>query len=157
MTQRQAQEQPCPFCAIARGEDRSVEIVCETDNWVAFFPLEPATPGHTLVIPRVHVPDLWAAPSALAAELMTGVLRVGDAVNAALKPEGMNLITSAGSAAEQTVFHLHLHVVPRWARDGFGCIWPIEGRRYENDELENVADLIRAECERGRYKRELPH
>lgn len=146
MTSAPGESEPCAFCAIARGEDRTVEIVCEDESWLAFFPLEPATPGHTLVIPRTHVPDVWAAPAPLVAELMTGVLRVGEAINAAIHPEGMNLITSAGKAAEQTVFHLHLHVVPRWTRDGFGRIWPIEGLKYESSDLENVAELIRAEC-----------
>lgn len=137
----------CDFCAIARGEDPSVEVVCEGDSWIAFFPLEPATPGHTLVIPKAHVSNLWAAPIQLVGELMTGVSRVGQAIESAINPEGMNLITSAGKAAEQSVFHLHLHVVPRWARDGFGRIWPIEDRKFENADLENVADLIRSECE----------
>jgi histidine triad (HIT) family protein len=150
MTSPAADSGSCPFCAIVRGEDRSVEIVCEDKSWIAFFPLEPATPGHTLVIPRTHVSDLWAARPPLVAELMSGVLRVGEAINSAIKPEGMNLITSAGKAAEQTVFHLHLHVVPRWTQDRFGRIWPIEGRKYEDAALENVAELIRAECQRDR-------
>ena len=94
----------CDFCAIARGDDRSVELVCEDTNWVAFFPLDPATPGHTLVIPRLHVEHLWRADPALASELMQAVVRVGRAIEFALQPEGMNLITSAGSAAEQTIF-----------------------------------------------------
>jgi histidine triad (HIT) family protein len=135
----------CDFCAVARGEDRSVEILCEEQDWLAFFPLNPATPGHTLVIPRRHVPDLWALPEELQPALMAGVIRVGNAIARALQPEGMNLITSAGEAAEQSVFHLHLHVVPRWHRDGFGRIWPL-GDRYEDAEMGDVADRIRAEC-----------
>jgi histidine triad (HIT) family protein len=135
----------CEFCAIARGEDRSVEIVCEGETWVAFFPLNPATPGHTLVIPRGHVSDLWKVEPPLDAELMAAVIRVGRAIETALTPEGMNLITSAGETAEQTVFHLHLHVVPRWRRDGFGRIWPIEGK-FEDADLEGVAERIRDAC-----------
>jgi histidine triad (HIT) family protein len=135
----------CPFCAIARGEDRSVEMVCEAGSWVAFFPVDPATPGHTLVIPRLHVPNLWELPSSLAAEMMDGVIKVGRAINAALAPEGMNMITSAGKAAEQTILHLHLHLVPRWARDGFGPIWPRE-ERYEDASLEGIAERIREAC-----------
>jgi histidine triad (HIT) family protein len=81
---------------------------------------------------------------------MSGVIQVGAAIHSAIKPEGMNLITSAGKAAEQTVFHLHLHVVPRWTQDRFGPIWPIEGMKYEDAALENVAELIRAECQRER-------
>src|SRR5688572_23231261 len=130
MTSEDTDAKSCEFCVIARGEDPDVEIVCEDVAWVAFFPLAPATPGHTLVIPRMHVTDVWTAPVPLVAELMGGVARVGKAIAAAINPEGMNLIASAGRAAEQTVFHLHLHVVPRWVRDGFGRIWPIEGRIY---------------------------
>lgn len=137
--------QHCDFCAIARGQDDSVEIVCQADEWVAFFPLDPATPGHTLVIPRTHVADLWQVEPSLAAELIDAVIRVGRAIDSSLKPEGMNLITSAGVAAEQTVFHLHLHVVPRWRRDGFGAIWP-PPKKYTDTQLENVADRIRAAC-----------
>jgi histidine triad (HIT) family protein len=76
---------------------------------------------------------------------MAAVIRVGRAINDALKPGGMNLITSAGRVAEQTVFHLHLHVVPRWQDDGFEQIWPSQ-HRYKNAELEDVADRIREAC-----------
>lgn len=134
----------CEFCRIAKGAE-SVELVCEGSEWLAFFPLNPATPGHTLIIPRVHVADLWQVDPVLGGELMAAVIRVGRAIDAALAPEGMNLITSAGTAAEQTVFHLHLHIVPRWNKDGFGRIWPIEGR-YEDMSLEGVADRIRRAC-----------
>jgi histidine triad (HIT) family protein len=141
-----ASEEACAFCAIAGGDDLSVEVVCEGESWVAFFPLVPATPGHTLIIPRVHVPDLWELDAHLGSALMDAMLHVGHALQAALKPEGMNLITSAGAVAEQTVFHLHLHVVPRWRRDGFGQIWPLKDRRFEDAQLENVADRIRSAC-----------
>jgi histidine triad (HIT) family protein len=136
----------CAFCAIGRGDDAAAEIVCTGALWVAFFPLEPATPGHTLIIPRDHVLDLWAAEPELAAELMCAAVAVGTAIQRVVRPEGMNLITSAGSAAEQTVFHLHLHVIPRWGRDGFGEIWP-RGPRYEDEALlEGIADRIRSAC-----------
>jgi histidine triad (HIT) family protein len=138
-------EEGCDFCAIVRSEDPDAEIVCEDANWVAFFPLNPATPGHTLVIPRTHVADLWDLEPPLSADLMTAIIRVGHAVQAALRPEGMNLITSAGKTAEQTVFHLHFHIVPRWSGDGFGRIWPLD-HKYENADLENVADRIREAC-----------
>jgi histidine triad (HIT) family protein len=135
----------CDFCSIARGEDDSIDVVCAGASWIAFFPLNPATPGHTLVIPRAHVTDLWQVEPTLGDELMAAVIKVGRAIKSALKPEGMNLITSAGEAAEQTVFHLHMHVVPRWRQDGFGRIWPKE-ERYENSELGDAANRIRQAC-----------
>jgi histidine triad (HIT) family protein len=133
----------CDFCAIARGEDRSVQIICEGDDWIAFLPLKPATKGHTLVIPRRHVADVWELDERLGSDLMAALIRVGRAVEAAVRPEGMNLISSKGSAAEQTVFHLHLHVLPRWKRDGFDRIWPTESP-YEDNDLQAVAERIRA-------------
>ena len=141
----ETREQDCAFCAIAQGRDQTTEVVCEGRDWVAFFPLNPATPGHTLVIPRRHVADLWQVDPPLGAELMAAVIRVGRAIDEALKPEGMNLISSAGKTAEQTVFHLHLHVVPRWRRDGFGKIWPAEGT-YDDANLAGYADRIRDAC-----------
>jgi histidine triad (HIT) family protein len=145
MTTSSLYQPDCDFCRIGRGEDTSVEIICEGESWLAFFPLNPATPGHTLVIPRVHVPDLWHLEGVEGSDLMAAVIKVGRAIDSALAPEGMNLITSAGATAEQTVFHLHLHIVPRWRMDGFGQIWPTD-RRYENAKLENAADRIRIAC-----------
>lgn len=138
----------CDFCAIARGDDRSVEVVCEGESWIAFFPLNPATKGHTLVIPRHHTSDIWALEAPLSSELMKAVIRVGRAVQAAVHPEGMNLISSAGRAAEQTVFHLHLHVLPRWNKDGFDDIWPKDSPLEVND-LAGVAQAIRDACREG--------
>jgi histidine triad (HIT) family protein len=132
----------CEFCAIARGENRFTEVICESDDWVAFFPLNPATPGHTLVIPRFHVTDLWAMESHLGAKLMTALIEVGRAIHYSLAPEGMNLITSAGSVAEQSVFHLHFHILPRWQTDGFGRIWP-PVKETDDIDLEDIAGHIR--------------
>jgi histidine triad (HIT) family protein len=132
----------CEFCAIIRGES-DAEVLFEAESWIAFFPLNPATPGHTLVIPKEHVADLWQASPSLADDLMGAVLKVGHAIRDGLQPDGLNLITSAGKTAEQTVFHLHLHVVPRWRHDNFGSIWPT-GERFEDENLGDVADRIRA-------------
>ena len=116
-------QRDCEFCQIVRGEKRA-HIVADASDTLAFFPLKPACLGHTIVIPKTHVRDLWAAGSLLDTGLMQAVIRVGHAINTALRPDGLNLISSAGEAASQTVFHLHLHVVPRWAGDHFGSIWP---------------------------------
>jgi histidine triad (HIT) family protein len=143
-------ERTCPFCSIARGDDADVEVVCRGEGWVAFFPLEPATPGHTLIIPNTHVSDLWEADRRIAEDVMDAVWRVGRAIRESLRPDGLNLITSAGRVAEQTVFHLHLHVVPRWAQDNFGPIWPIAGITYSDDRLQDVSNRIRAACGPGK-------
>jgi diadenosine tetraphosphate (Ap4A) HIT family hydrolase len=138
-------EADCPFCAIGRGESASVTVVCESSSWIAFFPDHPATPGHTLVIPRRHVADLWDVDPPLSQELMDAVIRVGRAIESSVHPDGLNLISSAGEPAEQTVFHLHLHIVPRWKADGFGRIWPAK-HDYAPAAISEVAERIRAAC-----------
>ena len=136
----------CPFCAIANGKEHPPARICEDEHWVAFFPLDPATPGHTLVIPRRHVPDLWQLDDALGRHLMAAAVKVGKAVQTAIDPQGMNLITSAGEAAEQTVFHLHLHLVPRWHDDGFGDLWPPK-QPLSDALLADAAARVRAACQ----------
>lgn len=117
-------QQSCPFCRIIRGEDAGPEILWRDPEWIAFFPDTPATLGHTLVVPTRHISDYWEADATLVSLMAQACLRVGRALQVALAPSGMNLITSRGAVAEQTVPHLHLHVVPRWEDDPIGPIWP---------------------------------
>lgn len=131
----------CEFCKIVRGEE-DARVVYSTAGILAFFPLEPAALGHTLVIPKIHVPDIWAVTDDTCSQLSRAVLRVARAIRSALRPDGMNIINSAGSAATQTIFHLHVHLVPRWANDGFGDLWPPAEARADHVE-DRVADLIR--------------
>lgn len=138
-------EKDCPFCAIIRGEDDSARILCEGDGWVSFFPLQPAAPGHSLVVPRRHVESIWQSTPTLNSQLVAAVAEVGSAIKLGLKPEGLNLISSEGAAAEQTVFHLHLHLVPRWSHDRFGPIWP-DNDPLQAPQLDEAAQLIRDHC-----------
>lgn len=137
----------CPFCQIVSKDDRDVREVCRDDQVVVFFPLEPATLGHTLVIPRRHVPDIWAVDSELAAHLGQATVKVAHAVRRAMQPDGLNVIQSSGEAATQTVMHLHIHVVPRWHDDKVGRIWPPE-TSYSEDQKDDAWARIRAECRR---------
>ena len=120
-------------------------MVCEEEAWLAIVPLGSAALGHTLIVPRLHVPDFWQAPPELTATLAQAASRVGRAAQRALNPDGMNLITSSGAAAEQTVRHLHLHVLPRWEGDAFGVIWE-KPAKLDADELQRAAESIAAAC-----------
>ena len=134
----------CDFCRIANREIPA-EVIYETPSTLAFFPLEPATRGHTLVIPKRHINSfLELAPSDIPDLGMT-VVAVGRALRGVLAPEGMNVISSAGAAASQTVMHLHIHLVPRWQDDAIGDIWPpkVPTPQYVLDE---VADAVRSFC-----------
>lgn len=127
----QAHTEACPFCAIAAGQAPAT-IVREWPDALAIVPLGPVVDGHTLVIPRVHVTDFAADPevSALtmrrAAELMQR------------SPCPMNVITSRGREATQSVFHLHLHLVPRAADDGLALPWYSGRRRKASKETDHA-------------------
>ena len=110
-------DQPCPFCEINEGRAPAT-FVHEWSNAIAIVPLNPVVEGHTLVIPKTHVtdfaddPDVTGATARRAAQLCRDL----DLVHA-------NLITSRGREATQSVYHLHLHLVPRAANDGLALPW----------------------------------
>src|SRR3954469_20851746 len=136
----------CDFCSIAEGAEKA-HIVYRDEHAVAFFPRKPVGRGHTLVIPAAHVQNFLQAPDAVAARLAVACRTVGAALQDALQPEGMNLISSAGEAATQSVFHLHYHLVPRWKGDRMGDFWP-GGEDASDDAQEALATRIREELAR---------
>lgn len=117
-------ERTCPFCQIVDGADGTVLEVWRDTSTVAFFPDHPATPGHTLVIPREHAETIDDLTAAAINELFHRVVALAPVIAAAVRAEGFNLIQSNGAAAEQTVPHVHVHVLPRWSNDQMGAIWP---------------------------------
>jgi len=103
---------PCPFCDI---EGRP--IVAQSDLALALRDAYPASPGHTLIVPRRHVADWWSATTFERAAMLSLVDEVKSALDAELCPDGYNLGFNDRPAAGQTVFHLHLHLIPRFAGD----------------------------------------
>jgi histidine triad (HIT) family protein len=131
----------CVFCAIAAGESPA-HLVAEDERTMAFMDIDPLVRGHVLVIPRAHAARLWEVPPDDGHALMRATQRVADAVNRAFQPDGVNLFHATGEAAGQTVFHVHLHVVPRWFDDGFRP--PIIPERGLDLDLATPAAEIRA-------------
>ena len=115
---------------------------------MAFLDIAPLARGHVLVIPRRHVADLWDLPPELAGPLMETTVRMADAVRSAFHPGGINLFHSTGTVAGQSVFHVHMHVVPRWPGDRFRP--PIVPDRSPDPELAATAAQIRAALDAGR-------
>jgi histidine triad (HIT) family protein len=134
----------CPFCEIVARQERDAREVFRTDQVVAFFPPEPATLGHTLLIPRAHVRDIWSLDLDLASELGRWTVTLADAVKRAMRPDGLNVIQSNGAAATQTVMHLHVHVVPRWKGDAVGRIWPPQ-THYSKGQKDDAWEALRRE------------
>ena len=112
----------CLFCKIVAG-DLPATVVHRDERTVAFMDINPATRGHALVVPAEHVVDLHAiGPDDLAAVARTGQ-RIAARARDALGADGVNLLNSTGAAAWQTVFHFHLHVIPRYADDPLRLPW----------------------------------
>lgn len=107
----------CPFCAIVAGR-ASVSMILDDDVVMAFMDLRQAVPGHVLVMPRRHVPDIYELQPGEAAAVMRAAVRVAQAMRAQFDPPGLNLWQSNGEAGGQEVPHFHLHVHPRRHGDG---------------------------------------
>lgn len=105
----------CLFCRIVAGELPSRQVYAD-EHAVAFLDIAPWHRGHTLVIPRRHVPDLLSDPTALT-EIAPAIVATGSLLVDRLGADGLNALTSNGAVAGQEVFHLHVHLVPRYADD----------------------------------------
>jgi histidine triad (HIT) family protein len=137
-------DQGCVFCSIVAGA-AEVSPVLDTGAVLAFMDIDPVTPGHTLVIPKEHLPDLADLDDGLAGEMMAVARRVAAALRRSdLRCEGVNLFYADGEAAFQEVFHAHLHVFPRYADDGF-VITARWGSGPSRAELDAVAAKLAAE------------
>jgi histidine triad (HIT) family protein len=110
--------EPCIFCAIVAGE-APARMVAADDAAVAFLDIFPMVRGHALVIPRRHCRDIRDCPPEDLAAVAALAQRVAGAAFSGLGADGVNLVQANGEAAFQTIFHFHVHVLPRYAGDGF--------------------------------------
>lgn len=109
----------CIFCKIAEGKSPA-SVVFENSEVIAFMDIQPVTPGHTLIIPKQHIAYLAELDEATGIQLFSITKKIAHAVrNSGVKCEGINLFLADGEAAGQEVFHLHMHVIPRYKGDNF--------------------------------------
>lgn len=139
-----SEDRNCPFCKIVQGDDPDANEVYRDEHVVAFIPPTPAALGHTMLIPRKHVTNIWELDEDTATRLASAAIGLADALRAAVHPEGLNVIQSNGEAATQTVLHLHVHLVPRWSGDAMGPIWPTETNFSQRQKDATVARVRRA-------------
>ena len=131
----------CVFCAIVAGEAPS-HGVYEDERTVAFMDINPATDGHLLVIPKAHASDLWSIPEEDGEAVFRSVRRVAAGLRQALEPDGLNVLQSNGAAALQTVFHYHVHLIPRYHGDGIHV--PLMRAPGDRSRLAELAERVRA-------------
>jgi histidine triad (HIT) family protein len=130
----------CIFCAIASG-DGPGEIVQEDEHTVAFMDINPWTRGHALVIPRNHSSDLLEISDEDLAHTMAAAKRLAARMKDALGCDGINLLNSCGQAAWQTVFHFHVHLIPRYEDDPLKL--PGSPQEADQEELAELGEKLR--------------
>ena len=135
----------CVFCRIVAREIPAT-VVHEDEHTLAFMDLGQVNPGHVLVAVKAHAENLYALTDGQAGAVLRSAARVARAIRDAFAPEGLSVYQANGKAAGQTVFHYHVHLVPRYEGDGMALTWPVKNPPREK--LEEAAAKIRASMPR---------
>jgi len=130
----------CVFCRIVAGQIPSTKVH-EDEHTLAFMDLGQVNPGHVLVAVKKHAANLFELDDTQAAAVARSSTRVARAIRDAFKPEGLSVYQANGKAAGQTVFHYHVHLLPRYEADGMELTWPV--KNPPRDRLEEYAAKIR--------------
>lgn len=132
----------CLFCKIIDGEIPSAKVY-EDEHVFAFMDISQVTKGHTLIIPKVHTKNIYETSKDIAGKLFSRVPKVANAIKKAYNPSGMNLLNNNEAMSGQTVFHYHIHLIPRYdEHDGFGLNWTTNQDKYNSEDLQNMAKQI---------------
>jgi histidine triad (HIT) family protein len=132
----------CVFCRIV-AKQLPAAIVYEDDQVLGFMDIGQVNPGHVLVALKDHAENVFALDDAQAAAVFRAAAHLARAIRDAFAPQGLSIFQANGAAGGQTVFHFHLHVLPRWENDGMALAWPVKNPPRE--ELEEYAARIRAQ------------
>ncbi|MEW9051349.1 MAG: HIT family protein [Neobacillus sp.] len=132
----------CIFCKIVNGEIPAAKVF-ENEHVVAFLDISQVTKGHTLVIPKIHKENVYELTPDVARNLFEVVPAIANALKKTYEPIGLNTINNNGEAAGQTVFHYHMHLLPRYGQgDGFGAVWKTNTSDYTVELLKEMAENI---------------
>ena len=132
----------CIFCKIANGEIPSSTIY-EDEDFRVILDLGPASRGHALILPKNHYQDVCALDEAVAAKALPLAAKIGAAMKKALGCSGFNVVQNNGKSAGQTVFHFHIHVIPRYVGGPEMVTW--KPGEATGEELAQTAELIKKE------------
>ena len=112
----------CIFCKIVHGEAHSWKVY-EDENTYAFLDINPVNEYHTLVIPKKHYIDIFDIPENVAVSIMKSIKKIVNLFNEKLGIKNIQIVNSSGKEAQQDVFHIHFHIVPRFSGDGQNIVW----------------------------------
>lgn len=134
----------CIFCKIINKEIPSYPVY-EDNEVYAFLDITQTTKGHTLVIPKKHVQDIFEYEEGLAESLFSRVPKIARAMEKAFpEMKGLNIINNNKEIAYQSVFHTHIHLIPRYSKeDDFKLVFADNGKNYSTEEMNQIAEAIR--------------
>lgn len=133
-------KEDCIFCKIADGQIPSCTVY-EDEDFRVILDIAPAAKGHALILPKNHYDDLWALGEAESAKIMKLAAAVSKAQKEVMACDGINVLQNNGPAAGQSVFHFHMHLIPRYEEDGIVIPW--ETLNYEDGEAEQLCEAIK--------------
>ncbi|KAB8139025.1 HIT family protein [Gracilibacillus oryzae] len=132
----------CIFCKIIAGDIPSAKVY-EDDDVYAFLDIGQVTKGHTLIVPKKHTKNIYETDGDIAANLFSRVPKVANAIKEAFQPKGINILNNNEAPAGQSVFHLHIHLIPRYGKgDGFDSKWITHENEYTANDLAEIANTI---------------
>lgn len=136
-------ESSCVFCKIVNRE-LEASIIYENHNMLGFMDINPITPGHVLIIPKHHYNSIMEIPDDLGKDVMVAIKEISKLMIDNLGADGINIINSTGRSAGQTIFHFHVHVIPRFSGKsiGFQEWWFSRAGHWERQELDKMANKI---------------
>lgn len=135
----------CLFCKIVDGSIPSIKVY-EDDHVLAFMDIFPLTKGHTLLIPKKHHENVFDMNSEDASQLFSVAPKIASAIKASFNPAGLNLLNNNGAPAGQSVFHFHLHFIPRYDQtDGFKATWQTKEKQITTDLVTEYAEKIKSQ------------
>ena len=129
----------CIFCKIANGEIPSTTIY-ENSDFRVFFDINPASKGHCLIVPKQHYADVYELPGELAGEAMKLAKRMATHMTTVLNCDGFNIMQNNGEVAGQTVFHYHLHLIPRYKDAAPILTWT--QNHFSDEEMDELAEKL---------------
>lgn len=140
----------CLFCDIIEGNVPSRKVY-EDDKVYAFMDISQTTPGHTLVVPKEHVRNLFEMSSETAADLFSRVPKITQAIKASDdKIKGANILVNNEEVAYQSVFHSHVHIIPRYSsQDDFALKFTDNSEKYSDDQLDAIQARIQGQLQEG--------
>ena len=131
----------CIFCKIINGDIPSYKVY-EDDKVLAFLDITQTTKGHTLVIPKKHLKNMYELDKETATDVFSVIPRITKALREAFEPMGFNIVNNVDKPT-QSVFHFHVHIIPRYPEDGVHLSTPNHMENYKEDDYKKIAEKIK--------------